>query len=175
MTCKEADCDCSETTCSCCEEGGCPSREEPEGAAKYDATRAARMKILEKVDKLLEKATKGAKTNRKEMIFAIREMYNLCAAHEGVLQALMEDVLQIARMAGVMDRNGQALSLTLGALYKAIGDKGLLTEEEILAAWKATQEEVKEDMAKEVSGQVVADQETTDASQETEPEGKTEE
>jgi hypothetical protein len=134
----------SECKCDtkCSEENCCEQDTNEFEAETFDKTRASRMETLKKAEKIIEKAHQGAKLDRKDMIFALKEMYKLSAQHEGVLQALMNDILQVVRIAGTSDKNIAMLSISLSALFKILVEKKIVSQEEIMAAWTTCQQEV---------------------------------
>jgi hypothetical protein len=100
-----------------------------------DATRAARLNMLAKADAILAKADQGKKLDRRDMLFAIRELRNLCSAHEGLTQAIIDDLVQVVRRIEMMNVSIIQQNVGMTAHKQLLEAKGVFTEEELKEVW----------------------------------------
>ncbi len=100
-----------------------------------DATRAQRLNMLAKADSILAKAEAGKKIDRRDMLFVLRELRNLCSSHEGLFQAMIEDMVQIVRRVEMMNVSIIQHNVALTAQKQLCEVKGVYTEEELKEAW----------------------------------------
>ena len=113
--------------------------QQPEG---LDQTRIDRLNLLGKVDQFLAKAEKGKRFDRKEMLSVIKELAALCAQHEGVIEAMIADMVQIVKRLEVMNVNTVQFNVGLTATKTLLEEKGIFTEEELKATWEKVVREI---------------------------------
>jgi len=103
---------------------------------ELDRTRVDRLNLLAKVDQFLVKADKGKRFDRKEMLSVIRELAALGAQHEGVIEALISDMVQIVKRIEIMNVNTVQFNVGLTATKTLLEEKGVFTEDELKATWE---------------------------------------
>jgi hypothetical protein len=82
------------------------------------------------------KAEKGKRFDRKDMLSVIKELAALCAQHEGVIEALISDLVQVVKRIEVINVNTVQFNVGLTATKALLEAKGIFTEDELKAAWE---------------------------------------
>lgn len=120
------------------------NKEDP--VAPMDPSRTTRLDALAKAENVLGRAARGANLDKKEVIHLTKQLFVLCASHEGVIQALIADLVQIVQGFETVNVGQVQFSVALAAIRDALITKGVLTDEELKESWgKIVKEAMKSD------------------------------
>jgi hypothetical protein len=103
---------------------------------KLDKTRVDRLNLMGRVDEFLAKAEKGKRFDRKDMLLVIKELASLCAHHEGLIQAVISDMVSVVKRIEIMNINTIQFNVGLTATKMLLEEKGVFTEAELEVMWK---------------------------------------
>lgn len=101
-----------------------------------DVTREARGDAMENVKSVLDRASSGAKIDRKDVTRALRGLYLTSGMLDDLVKVILEGLLTTIRALSVSETNIMQQGIQLTTLVRALQTHGLITEAQLQEVYK---------------------------------------
>jgi len=102
----------------------------------FDVTSGARREALKKVSQVLERASKGGKLNGAQTRKALEGLATAVDCLNSLITSIMYDLVKVMQAVGGGEQNVLMTSARLSSLLVVLDEKEIVTNDELLAAYK---------------------------------------